>query len=516
MKFYLFRLVIFFFIIFLLGGLLATIIIFKEYNFEFFYLIYNIQSPSFLLIPFLTIINIFFRFLRWNFLLRSFSIFIPSRKLLVYYFISYIGEITPFYFFYILRLIPIFNDQKIKSVFIFILDIFLDFLSVMLLFYFSQYHHYLLMICIFAFLLLFVLHYIFRHYNKRNSLYFLSLFGFVISFSILIWYFTSFSLVLSLNSYGGEISLSDSIRIFHMVNLSNIFSLVPSGIYFSGKKALNALLLLNIKEGIAISSFILLRLFTTWTSVGIGIFFIFAYRKVFLAKVDHFDFIAKDYQDQIPDHIRMKVIEKKININLQYLPKQKFKVGLDAGCGQGWYLKEMMANGYTMYGIDYSKEQVKYATLATNNQRIKQCSITDTKFSDQKFDFVYTINVLHHLKSKEEQILALKEIHRILKKQGRLIIHEINIFNPLYKFYMSYIFPLINNIDEGVENWLKIDHRQFLNVGFRILQIEFFTFLPDFLPKKIYNLLEPIEKKLEQIEKIKKFSAHVCVVLEKL
>lgn len=516
MKFYLFKLGIFFFIISILGGFWATNTIFKEYRFDFFYLLQSINNPIFVFIPFLTIVNMFFRFLRWNFLLRSFSIFVPTRKLLVYYFISYLGEITPLYFFYITRLIPMFREQKLKSIFIFILDLFLDFLCVLLLFYFYQFHYRLLIFSIVSFLLFFVLHYHLRNFNKRSSTFFLSLFGLVISFSILIWYFTSISLLLSLLSYKESISLSDSIRIFNMINLSNLFSLVPSGIYFSAKRALDALLLLNINENIAISSFVLLRLFTTWTAVAISILFIFLYRKVFLSKTDHFDFIAADYKEQIPEHIRKKVIEKKININVHYLPKKKFLVGLDAGCGQGWYLKEMMARGYSMYGIDYSKEQVKYAIEYTNNKRVKHCSITKIEFPDQKFDFVYTINVLHHLKNKDEQIVALQEIHRVLKKHGRLIIHEINIFNPLYKFYMSYIFPLVNTIDEGVEIWLDFKGQQFANLGFKVIQIEFFTFLPDFLPKTIFNLLEPMERKLEQIKEIKKFSAHISMVLEKL
>lgn len=497
------------------AGFLATIKIFEQYHFTIEDLIKNLNNVYFLAIPFLTFINLFFRFLRWNFLLRSFGFLISSRKLLIYYFVSYFGNITPLYFLYLLRLVPIPNS-KIKSFLILLLDLGIEFLSVVILFYFYNHHLKILFWGILLVVISFFLHYYLRSIRKFNFFYYISLLIFIQIFSILIWYFTSFSLYFSLLSYDFFIPIEECIRIYHFLNLSNVFSIIPSGIYFTGQKVIFELIKLGIPENISISSFFILRIFTTWTAVGISLIFFIYYRRVFFKYEEHFDFIADEYKDQISEHIRKKVLEKKININIKYLPIEKYKLGLDAGCGQGWYIKEMMEKGYQMYGFDYSKNQVLYAIQNTNNKNIIQSSILSTPFSEHQFDFIYTINVLHHLKSEEEQKLALQELYRILKIGGRLIIHEINVLNPLYKFYMSYIFPLIHTIDEGIEIWLNFDKNFFINKGFRIIGLEFFTFLPDFIPYKLLKILEPIENKLENSKFIKKFSAHFAIILEKV
>ena len=51
-----------------------------------------------------------------------------------------------------------------------------------------------------------------------------------------------------------------------------------------------------------------------------------------------------------------------------------------------------------------------------------------------------------------------RELFRVLKPGGLLFVHEINTRNMLFRFYMGYVFPSLNCIDEGVERWL-LPHR---------------------------------------------------------
>ena len=122
----------------------------------------------------------------------------------------------------------------------------------------------------------------------------------------------------------------------------------------------------------------------------------------------------------------------------------------------------MLNHGYNTVGIDYAQKQVEHANIFLNEidkELVKFGSFINIPYPDNTFDFVYTINVLHHLQSQEEQEKAFKEAHRVLVKGGRFIIHEMNIKNPVFRFYMSYIFPLIKNIDEGTEIWIKgVEH----------------------------------------------------------
>ncbi|MFH1229159.1 MAG: class I SAM-dependent methyltransferase [Candidatus Aenigmatarchaeota archaeon] len=86
---------------------------------------------------------------------------------------------------------------------------------------------------------------------------------------------------------------------------------------------------------------------------------------------------------------------------------------LDVGCGLG----EFMESYPSSVGIDMNPYCVKYCkergldAKAGNAQRIP--------FKNSSFDGVFCLCVLEHLKKPE---LAVKEMHRVLKKNGKLVI----------------------------------------------------------------------------------------------
>ena len=129
------------------------------------------------------------------------------------------------------------------------------------------------------------------------------------------------------------------------------------------------------------------------------------------------------------------------------------------------------------------------------------------------YDFVYTINVLHHLASVDEQRRAFTELLRVLRPGGLLFIHEINTRNVLFRFYMGYVFPSLNCIDEGVERWL-LPHRMAMYTDAPLVDLQYFTFLPDFLPQAFVRLLAPLERLLES-SPLSPYSAHYMAVLRK-
>jgi ubiquinone/menaquinone biosynthesis C-methylase UbiE len=114
---------------------------------------------------------------------------------------------------------------------------------------------------------------------------------------------------------------------------------------------------------------------------------------------------------------------------------------LDVGCGTGRTaikIAKTLKNGGNLYGIDvYEKFAIAGNALDTvqKNARIENVdnktsfqygSATDIPFEDEKFDIVNVSSVLHEIHNLNDQIKAMKEIHRVLKPQGYLYLSEWN------------------------------------------------------------------------------------------
>lgn len=93
---------------------------------------------------------------------------------------------------------------------------------------------------------------------------------------------------------------------------------------------------------------------------------------------------------------------------------------LDIGCGQGEYLQRLrIKNQYNMqlYGVDVGG--VDEERMRKQSIKFFKGDLAEAKFKDAFFDVV-TIN--HALEHVEDPVRVLREINRILKKTGKLII----------------------------------------------------------------------------------------------
>jgi 2-polyprenyl-3-methyl-5-hydroxy-6-metoxy-1,4-benzoquinol methylase len=171
--------------------------------------------------------------------------------------------------------------------------------------------------------------------------------------------------------------------------------------------------------------------------------------------------------------------------------------------------------GFEVDGIDASAGQVALAAkhIGTDG-RVRVGSVLNVPEPPASYDFVYTINVLHHLASVDEQRRAFAELLRVLRPGGLLFVHEINTRNVLFRFYMGYVFPSLNCIDEGVERWL-LPQKMAMYTEAPLVDLRYFTFLPDFLPQPLVRLLAPFERLLES-SLFAPYSAHYMAVLRKL
>lgn len=306
--------------------------------------------------------------------------------------------------------------------------------------------------------------------------------------------------------------------------LAGAVTLAPAGIVVTGRELIEGLGG-GAPVGAAVLVVLGFRLATVGVATGLGVVFLLLHVRTRPqpGAVAHFDDIADAYDVQIPEARRDALLALKTGMMREWLTHEPGfgpgVRGLDVGCGQGWYVRRMNEIGFAVAGIDASAGQVEFANahLGPMGRFVSVGSALAIPARDENYDFAYTINVLHHLASIDEQRAALVEIFRVLRPGGVLFIHEINTRNWLFRLYMGYVFPSLNCIDEGVERWLLPHHLdRYAPAGVTAVasEIRYFTFLPDFLPQAVVRALSPIERALER-SRWRIYSAHYMAVLRK-
>ncbi len=106
---------------------------------------------------------------------------------------------------------------------------------------------------------------------------------------------------------------------------------------------------------------------------------------------------------------------------LKTLPRRKI---LDQGCGIGQWTITLSKLGFKPTGLDYSEKLIqaakKNAKKHKANCKFIQADIRNLPFKPQSFNAVLSAGILEHVPETEQ---CIKEISRILKPKGHLIIH---------------------------------------------------------------------------------------------
>ncbi|MFI6028502.1 class I SAM-dependent methyltransferase [Amycolatopsis magusensis] len=94
---------------------------------------------------------------------------------------------------------------------------------------------------------------------------------------------------------------------------------------------------------------------------------------------------------------------------------------LDAACGPGLYAAELVARGARVTGMDQSPRMVELATARVPEAEFRVHDLHDPFdwLPDATFDVALLALAIHHL---DDRVPALRELHRVLKPSGRLLI----------------------------------------------------------------------------------------------
>jgi ubiquinone/menaquinone biosynthesis C-methylase UbiE len=139
----------------------------------------------------------------------------------------------------------------------------------------------------------------------------------------------------------------------------------------------------------------------------------------------------------------------------KYFKKQS-KI-LDLGCGTGRTTLSLKKKNFDVIGIDFSKSMIDIAKKVSKRERLDinylVMDVCSLDFDDCLFDgLFFSFNGFEQI-SKNNRLKALKQMHRVLKPGGYLILSTYNILNPM-NFLISIKHFLFNKKTKKFGEWV--------------------------------------------------------------
>jgi len=186
----------------------------------------------------------------------------------------------------------------------------------------------------------------------------------------------------------------------------------------------------------------------------------------------------------------------------------KGKKLLDVGCGNGLdsqiFIDEF---GLEVYGADiYQDENIK------NIKGLNFClgGIEKLPFPVDAFDYVFLHDVLHHIdeakQSYQKHLEGLRELKRVCKNGGQIIILEGNRFNPLFYPHMV-LMKKHNHFRQSY--FIKIINETFAKVNFHFFECHFY-------PPRFSGFWKVYEKFMERFNFLRSFLSYNLAIIDNI
>ena len=136
--------------------------------------------------------------------------------------------------------------------------------------------------------------------------------------------------------------------------------------------------------------------------------------------------------------------------HLLALVARRFRAGapvkiLDVGCGHGFVHPLLMAAGHDVTGVEIAEQVLSIARTANPDVQYLPYDGTTLPFADASFDVVTAMCVIHHVPVPQWQAFS-RELRRMLRPGGVIVIFEHNPLNPVVRYLFKYGF---DGMDKG-------------------------------------------------------------------
>jgi ubiquinone/menaquinone biosynthesis C-methylase UbiE len=126
---------------------------------------------------------------------------------------------------------------------------------------------------------------------------------------------------------------------------------------------------------------------------------------------------VKEVYEEIAEHFNVRRLNRWDWIDLFINSLKKGSLILDVGCGNG---RNMTYEDYNFIGIDNCK---KFIEICKNKDlEVINSNMTELPFKNGIFDSIICIASFHHLYFEKDKIAALKEMKRVVKLGGKILL----------------------------------------------------------------------------------------------
>src|ERR1041384_5761370 len=204
----------------------------------------------------------------------------------------------------------------------------------------------------------------------------------------------------------------------------------------------------------------------------------------------HFDAIAAEYDDSIPVHVMAHLTARRVELARSLVPTGKV---LDVGCGTGRFL-ENLPTTYQRMGVDVSVGMLEIAR--EKGLEVQQASGDDLPFDTDSFDLVASFALFHHIIEPNLVRATLREMVRVVRPGGAIIVWDHNPRNPYWRILMAK-----SPQDQGDERLVpaKLITETLMAEDLSNVILRHMTFTPDFTPRWALGAVSHIERALEKV-----------------
>ena len=141
-----------------------------------------------------------------------------------------------------------------------------------------------------------------------------------------------------------------------------------------------------------------------------------------------YDVTAEMYDERYAEEQTRKYSKALENVNVTS------KTVLDVGCGSGLFFTQVANKAGIVVGVDVSRKlliKAKKHSKAFQNAFVLQADADHLPFKDRFFDNVFAFTVLQNMPKPPQ---TLRELERVAKKDGRVVVTGLKKAFPLEKF----------------------------------------------------------------------------------